>query len=112
MTALLRAGDADREATAAVLRRAHEEGRLDTGELEDRLERCYAAKTVADLDPLVDDLPRPRRRSETRRPHMVLLPLLVCLLIVGIAVSRHAFVVFPLLFFVFMRFGWRRPRWR
>lgn len=53
----LRASDADREQTAAVLRQAAAEGRLDMAELEQRLERAFAAKTYADLVPLTADLP-------------------------------------------------------
>jgi hypothetical protein len=53
----LRAGDADREAVAAVLREALAEGRLDLGEVDERLARVYAARTYAELDPLVADLP-------------------------------------------------------
>jgi hypothetical protein len=53
----LRASDADREQTAAVLRQAAAEGRLDLTELEERLERVFAAKTYADLAPLTADLP-------------------------------------------------------
>lgn len=47
---LLRASDAERSATADVLRRHHAEGRLDTDEFEERVERCYAAKTRGELD--------------------------------------------------------------
>ncbi|PVZ13157.1 DUF1707 SHOCT-like domain-containing protein [Actinomycetospora cinnamomea] len=53
----LRAGDADREAVAAVLRDALGEGRLDLAEVDERLARAYAARTYAELDPLVADLP-------------------------------------------------------
>jgi Domain of unknown function (DUF1707) len=110
MSDAIRAADADREAVATTLRRAHEEGRLDTLELEDRLTRCYAAKTLAELDRLVADLPhaeRPAPRvSHGRRPPLVLVPL--ALLAVGaamVASHGHAFFLFPLLFFVFLRFG-------
>jgi hypothetical protein len=53
----LRAGDADRERVAAVLRDAAAEGRLDLGELDERLSQVYAAKTYGELEPLVRDLP-------------------------------------------------------
>ena len=117
MSELLRAGDADREATAAVIRRAHEEGRLDTTELEERLERCYGAKTVSELDSIVVDLPHPRRRSSQTRARSrpqpyVLLPLALVVLVVVLATTTRTFFLFPLLFFVVMRFAWRRPRWR
>jgi hypothetical protein len=53
----LRAADADRERVAALLREAAAEGRLDLGELDERLSRVYAAKTYGELEPLVGDLP-------------------------------------------------------
>jgi hypothetical protein len=52
-----RAADADRQAVADRLRRAHDEGRLGFAEYDDRLGRAYAAVTCADLDALVADLP-------------------------------------------------------
>ena len=52
-----RAGDADREAVAERLRMAAGEGRLDLEELDDRLERAYAARTYGQLRVLVADLP-------------------------------------------------------
>jgi hypothetical protein len=59
----LRAADADRERVAAVLRDAAAEGRLDLGELDERLGRVYAAKTYGELEPLVRDLPTPSSPS-------------------------------------------------
>ena len=53
----LRAGDGEREVVADILREQHLAGRLDNDEFEDRLRRCMAAKTYADLDELVADLP-------------------------------------------------------
>jgi hypothetical protein len=63
----LRIGDADRERVADRLRRAAGEGRLSPEELEERLEAAFAARTVAELEPLVADLPpAPRPRPERR----------------------------------------------
>jgi hypothetical protein len=53
----LRASDADREATADRLRQHHTDGRLDQDEFQERLEKCFAAKTVGDLAGLTRDLP-------------------------------------------------------
>lgn len=53
----LRASDADREQVADVLRQAAADGRLSLSELEDRIEALYAAKTYADFEPVVKDLP-------------------------------------------------------
>ncbi|MFI5826063.1 DUF1707 domain-containing protein [Streptomyces sp. NPDC051578] len=54
----LRAADVDREAVAEQLRVAAGEGRLGLAELEERLDRTYAAKTYGELDVLVADLPQ------------------------------------------------------
>src|SRR4051794_41807455 len=62
----LRASDADRERTVAALRRHHLDGRLDTDELQDRVERCYAGRTEDDLRALLADLPAEHRA--TARP--------------------------------------------
>jgi hypothetical protein len=55
--ATLRASDADRERAVERLRRAATEGRLLTEELEQRLEAALSARTYAQLDALVADLP-------------------------------------------------------
>lgn len=53
----MRAGDGDRQATADRLQNALAEGRLDLDEYDERLQRAYAAKTYAELDALLADLP-------------------------------------------------------
>jgi Domain of unknown function (DUF1707) len=55
----LRAGDADRDRVAEILRENYTAGRLDRDELDQRLEAAYAAKTFGDLDRLLLDLPPP-----------------------------------------------------
>lgn len=52
-----RAGDAEREQAVEKLRVAAGDGRIDLAELEERLERAYRAKTYAELDALLADLP-------------------------------------------------------
>jgi hypothetical protein len=59
----LRASDADRERTVERLRRHHADGRLDLDEFSERMERAYEAKTLAELDELMSDLP-----AEATRP--------------------------------------------
>jgi hypothetical protein len=66
MSALL-ASDADRELVTERLRAAAGEGRLTPAELEERLERAFSARTDAELEPLVADLPRPARERRSRR---------------------------------------------
>lgn len=53
----LRASDADREHSAARIREAHAEGRLDPDELDERLDRVYRAKTLGELAEVTRDLP-------------------------------------------------------
>jgi hypothetical protein len=53
----LRASDADRDAAAAVINNALAEGRLSADEHGQRLDAIYAAKTQAELVPLLADLP-------------------------------------------------------
>lgn len=53
----LRIGDAERNEVANALARHFGDGRLDQAELDDRLARAAAAKTRADLAPLLADLP-------------------------------------------------------
>lgn len=53
----LRASDADRDRVAEVLRAAAADGRLSLDELDERLDRLYAAKTYGELEPVVEDLP-------------------------------------------------------
>lgn len=53
----VRIGDRERDAVAETLREAVAEGRLTLDELDGRLDAALAARTFADLDPLVADLP-------------------------------------------------------
>lgn len=71
MTELL-TSDVDRERVAERLRTAAGEGRLTPAELEERLERAFSARTDAELEPLVADLPvAPVRESRRgRRPDL------------------------------------------
>jgi hypothetical protein len=61
----LRASDADRDRAASVLNEAMAEGRLTAEEHAERLDSIYAAKTHADLVPLLEDLPA---GAESRSP--------------------------------------------
>jgi hypothetical protein len=115
----LRASDADRERTAEALRRHHVDGRLDTDELQERLGRCYAARTMGELAALVADLPgdeppaAPRRAPRSGPPLLgVALLVLVAFVVLSAAVHGHP-GPFPLLaVFLLLRLGRgpRRPR--
>jgi DUF1707 SHOCT-like domain len=60
---LMRVSDADRDRVAETLRDAAGQGRLTFDELEERLSQAYAAKTYADLEEVVRDLPGPGVRA-------------------------------------------------
>ncbi|MGA2927338.1 MAG: DUF1707 domain-containing protein [Solirubrobacteraceae bacterium] len=122
----VRAGDADREAIADILRRQHTEGRLDADEFQERIDRCYRAKSLGELDGLLADLPREpqfsgRRRGRGRawgfgsrllRLKLVgFVPVLLVLAGLSALTGHHLFWVAIPLFFLAMRFGpWRRHR--
>jgi len=56
----VRVGDADREAVAAQLREHFADGRLTQDELNERLDQTFAARTNADLNTVLRDLPHVR----------------------------------------------------
>ncbi|MER7665212.1 MULTISPECIES: DUF1707 domain-containing protein [unclassified Streptomyces] len=61
----IRASDADRDRIADILRDALAEGRLDAEEHAERIDAAYRAKTVGELEPLVQDLPATRKGGES-----------------------------------------------
>ena len=119
----LRASDADRERTADALRRHHLAGRLDTDELQERLGRCYAARTMGDLAELVADLPgeepprppAPAGRAGSSGPPPLVVAACVAvlaLIVLGAALHGHPGPLPLLAVFLFLRLGRgpRRPR--
>ena len=56
----MRAADADRDRVAGILSMAYSEGRLSKDEYDARLESALSARTYADLDHVVTDLPAAR----------------------------------------------------
>ena len=62
---MLRAADADRDRVAEVLNKAYVEGRLSKDEYDARLENALSARTYADLDQVVTDLPVPTGSAVT-----------------------------------------------
>jgi hypothetical protein len=113
----IRAAEADRERIAERLRKGHTEGRLDMDEFQQRLEHCYQARTLGELDELVSDLPRqdvqPERRALRAMPAWRLAPLapiLLALIVVSAATGHHVFWLWiPLVFLVWRMSWWRRP---
>jgi hypothetical protein len=121
----LRVGNAEREAVAEVLRREHLAGRLDNDEFDERLGRCLAAKTYAELDGLIGDFPV----DEQQAPRVVarwgwrpwplpfaFLPPLVAAIV--FSHGRAAWLVVPFFVwlvappFIWRGFGWRAFGWR
>jgi Flp pilus assembly protein TadB len=117
----LRAGDADRERIADRLRTSHAEGRIDLSEFQQRLERCYEAKTLGELRELVSDLPRPEQQPQRRsvgwsRPWWALAslaPIVIALIVISAATGHdHAsWLWIPAAFLVWRMVWWRRRRW-
>jgi DUF1707 SHOCT-like domain len=105
----LRVGDDDREQVASVLRDQHVAGRIDTDELQERLDRCYAAKTYGELDQLIADLPAQQTARRAGRPWSWPVIALVPLVVAAVALSggRLLWLAFPLLFFVVRPLIWR-----
>ncbi len=118
----LRASDADRDATADRLRKHHTDGRLDQDDFQERLERCFAAKTVGELAELTRDLPDDTAQHQARgRTGLrligclrmipivpIILAIVAIHLIVGVA--GGLWILIPLLFlarFMFFRRGFR-----
>jgi hypothetical protein len=64
----MRAADVDRQAAVDRLKAAHDEGRLDFAEYDDRIARAYRAVTYGDLDDLFTDLPAPVRPAASALP--------------------------------------------
>ncbi len=60
----MRAADADRDRVVEFLNTAYSEGRLSKDEYDARLESAFSARTYADLDQLVTDLPAARAALE------------------------------------------------
>jgi hypothetical protein len=66
----LRASDHDRDQVADRLREALAEGRLTTDEHAERIEAVYAAKTYADLAPIIADIPGPAGTPSAAEPEL------------------------------------------
>jgi Domain of unknown function (DUF1707) len=74
----VRASDAEREQTVALLQRSFADGRLALAELEERAGAAYAARTRAQLRDLTADLPA---QKQPPRPGVVLDRRLLCILL-------------------------------
>ncbi|MFZ0040947.1 MAG: DUF1707 domain-containing protein [Solirubrobacteraceae bacterium] len=103
----LRASDQEREAVAERLRSHHADGRLDTDELQERLGRCYAARTRGELAELLGDMPRASAAHPYRgrpfgpwpRPLVFVFAAVLALSVLS-SEHHHAHRVFPLVLLV------------
>ena len=97
---MIRASDADRNRAATLLSAAYGAGRLSKDEYYTRLENALAARTYADLDQLVTDLPATRAAVEpavaTTSTVMTLVAKTNRLAIASAACGLAQFVVGPL----------------
>jgi hypothetical protein len=122
----LRASDAEREHVTEALRRHHVDGRLDTEELQERLERAYAARTTGELAPLLADLPAEREPGRGSRrfapwpapPFLAVLVVLLAVATVGAVAHGHPGPLPFIAVFLLLRFAWwghgprrRRTAW-
>jgi hypothetical protein len=116
----LRAADADRDLIAERLRVSHADGRLDADEFQERIDQCYKARTIGELEQLVGDLPPAEPPTShtgrfRRLPYVPLVPILIALLLISAAAGHHGhfglWIVIPL-FFLARFWRWRRRWWR
>jgi hypothetical protein len=106
----LRVGDRERETVGEILRQQHLDGRLDADEFQERLERCLTAKTYAELDELVADLPSPEaerdrvgRRAWGWRPWPFAFLQLALIAAIAVSGGHLLWLAFPLIFFFVLR---------
>ncbi|MBD0292855.1 MAG: DUF1707 domain-containing protein [Jiangellaceae bacterium] len=107
----LRIGDAEREHAASALGEHYATGRLSKEEYDQRVEKVWAARFQADLEPLFADLPspwRPARVSAPARPQVTppvwrpaprfgpLAPLLLVGLVAAVVVTGMPWLLFGL----------------
>jgi uncharacterized membrane protein YccC len=91
----VRASDTDREQVGERLRRHHAEGRIDAEEFQDRIDRCYKAKTIGDLRQLVNDLPREHEEAAERSSYLrrlwrvPLVPIILAIWVISILTGWH-----------------------
>jgi hypothetical protein len=122
----LRASDADRDRIIDRLHRAATEGRIAAEELEERVGLALKAKTYAELEVTVADLPSPdRNRTRARHPAVPVArwtvrsvranPMLLLLLLPALAVTFAmliaATILWAVLVTVALVLGHRRGPW-
>jgi hypothetical protein len=130
----VRASDGDRQRVADLLREHTTAGRLTMEEYEQRVDVAYAARTVAELRPLLVDLPVPlddvlplatalpppapagpgwsKPPAQASGPRWTMLLVAVALLVGFVLLMTRGFFFWPLLIGGFFVFGGGRHRHR
>lgn len=130
----VRASDGDRQRVADLLREHTTAGRLTMEEYEQRVDSAFAAKTIAELRPLLADLPVPlddvlplatalppaapvgqgwsKPPAQASGPRWTMLLLAVALLVGFVLLMTRGFFFWPLLIGGFFVFGGGRHRHR
>lgn len=93
--------------------------RLDSEEFQERIDRCYQAKTVGGLEQLVSDLPSEPTsggRFQPRRLRMIsLVPIVIAIVVISAATGGHhghfGFWLLIPMFFLFRFWLWRHGPW-
>ena len=118
----VRASDAEREQVSRQLGEHAAAGRLTPEELDERLDAAYAARTNAELDRLLEDLPPApvaraedpaRKLARARLTHRAGGAAIVSLLCVGVWLATGASGSFwPIWFILVAAIGLAREAWR
>ena len=120
----LRASDQERELFVDRLNKAHTEGRIGDDELEQRVGAALKARTYAELEATVADLPRSDRRTPahrrsaagwaltTLRANPILILVAIPLMAVTAAMVLAATLVFATICILFLVIGGRRSMHR
>jgi hypothetical protein len=118
----VRASDAEREQVSRLLGAHAAAGRLTPEELDERLDAVYAARTHAELDRLLDDLPAApvaraedpaRKLARARLIHRAGLSVIACVVCVGIWAAAGASGSFwPIWVILLAAVGLARESWR
>ncbi len=88
----LRVSDAERSAIGDTLSKHYAEGRLDQTEFSERLDRAMSAKTRADLNGLLTDLPSLAVEAAPARPQRHRWPIIGLVLLVAFAISAASWI--------------------
>lgn len=112
----MRVSDAERTEMADALSKHYADGRLDDAEFKTRLDKAMAAKTRADLNGLLVDLPPLHAEDTARRPGVfrrawwAFTMCAILVLAIGVASSVVAFRIPWFLVALVLFFVWRSGR--